>query len=233
MTIHSSGKVWTGSTREVAVEIDSLFPRKDWTSTYPGHGEISPSTGKANLGQYAVDFMVSSKALGDKIAAYAWKNRKRLGIRYVIWNRRIISETSSRPNKWVAYFDGQSSNPSRAHTNHVHVSRYSNKGYTAPAGTPVESPSHEGSYPKPTTKIVYVDKIKPGTKDSDSVYWLQIALGVKATGTYDDATVEAAKDWQRSLGDDVDGDLGPLQTAALFAAHAPGSSLGVDVEATS
>lgn len=137
MTIHSSGSVWSTSTRQVAVELDAKFPRRDWTSTYPGHGEISPSTGEANKGQYAIDLMVSDRALGEKIAQYAWDNRKRLGIRYVIFWGRIISETSSNPNKWVRYFAADDPNPSKSHHNHVHISRYSNKGYTPAAGTVV------------------------------------------------------------------------------------------------
>jgi hypothetical protein len=141
MTIHSSGKVWTTSTRQVAVELDAKFKRSDWTSTYPGHGEVYPSVKgySGNDGRYAIDLMCSSRSLGDKIAQFAWDNRKRLGIRYVIWYGRIISETSSTPNRWVRYFNADNPNPSKSHKNHVHISRYSNKGYTGPvAAAPVE-----------------------------------------------------------------------------------------------
>lgn len=125
MTIHSSGKAWVKHVRLAAEELDSKFKRSDWTSTYPGHDP------KESL---AVDLMVSDRELGNKIAEYAWSNRKRLGIRYVIWYGRIISETNANhPNVWLRYFDADNPNPSRSHKNHVHISFYSVHTYSKPA----------------------------------------------------------------------------------------------------
>jgi hypothetical protein len=122
MTIHKSGSAWKPFVRQVAEEVDAKFPRSDWTSTYPGHGENSA------VGAYAIDFMCS-KSTGDKIRDYLVKNRKRLAIRYIIWYRVWINwGTDGEDAKWKPYFDGNARNadgtpnPSRQHTNHVHVS---------------------------------------------------------------------------------------------------------------
>lgn len=122
MAIHESSTNWKPFVRSAALEVDAKFPRRDWTSTYPGHGENS------SVGAYAVDFMCD-KATGDKIYAYLVANRKRLGIRYVIWYRRWINwGTDGDGAKSKPYFDGYAvnangtPNPSRQHTNHVHAS---------------------------------------------------------------------------------------------------------------
>ena len=139
--------VWAPFVRSAATEVDAEFPRPDWTSTYPGHGEIYPAIkGQANRGQYAVDFMVSSRAIGDRIADYLWTNRKRLGIRYVIWYRRIRSETSGDGN-WRPYVNPVPSKRGTAsgdHTNHPHASFYSNGHYTPPAPSAPASQTSTG-----------------------------------------------------------------------------------------
>ncbi|GAA0547549.1 hypothetical protein GCM10010172_31680 [Paractinoplanes ferrugineus] len=75
----------------------------------------------------ACDFMMTSggeasgaqKACGDAMAVWAVANADRLGIKYVIWFRRIWT----RSEGWHAYnnpFGGD--DPSGWHTNHVHIS---------------------------------------------------------------------------------------------------------------
>ncbi len=77
----------------------------------------------------------ANKAMGDAIAAYLWANRVRLGVWYVIWNRRWISRNpqSDAYNKWIPY-TGKS-----PHTDHVHVSFYSDPVYKPPT-TPQPEP---------------------------------------------------------------------------------------------
>lgn len=227
MTMHSSAAAMAPFVRSAALEVDQLFPRPDWTSTYPNHGEGSAT------GAYAVDFMVSSKALGDRIAQYLWDNRVRLNVRYVIWYRRIISRTNL-PSRWRPYVNPVKSKRGTAsgdHTNHPHASFFPGAWtYRPPAGqaTPATPALPAGA---PSTRVVYVDKLAPGQRNSDSVRWVQIALGVKVTGTYDAATVEAVKRRQAAWGDDViDGDLGALGAAALLREHA---GLGLRLEARS
>jgi hypothetical protein len=75
----------------------------------------------------ACDFMMTpggeasgaQKARGDALAAWAVANADRLGLKYVIWFRRIWT----RSEGWHAYnnpFGGD--DPSGWHTNHVHIS---------------------------------------------------------------------------------------------------------------
>lgn len=84
--------------------------------SYPGHQPRQ---------QQAADFMIKSTSQGDAIAAWVTANADVYGVDYVIWNRRIwrnYSKPGIPAHTWAHYFDGNSSNPNRAHTNHVHVS---------------------------------------------------------------------------------------------------------------
>lgn len=198
--IHDSSKHWDEDVRLAALEVDKRYPRHEWTSTYPGHGENSAK------GAYAVDFMCN-KSDGDKIAAYVWKNRKRLGVRYVIWDREIISETSSTPNRWVRYFNGGSSNPSKAHTNHVHVSFYTNRKYSPPAGStpPI-------GVPEPVVAPVVINKpapvVAPVVKPVVSVKAVQAALKVGADVGKTGMIVQSALNAATGSKLTADGELG-------------------------
>lgn len=98
-------------------------------------------------------------------------------------------------------------------------------GYSPPAPHPGPGP-HPGPYPRPRTKVVYDSLVKPGQRNSDSVWWVQTALNavslrggrnIPLTGNYDAATVAEVKKFQtQKCGDPGDGDLGPKQTRQLF-----------------
>lgn len=92
---------------------------------------------------YAADFMVYAngtierpgpirKEVGTWISEYIWRHRKRLGVRYVIFGRRIRSETGFPRNIWRPYLG-------RSHANHVHMSRY-RSGAPAYKSLPVVTP---------------------------------------------------------------------------------------------
>jgi hypothetical protein len=153
-------------------------------------------------------------AIGDGIRAYFVKHAKRLHVTGVIWNRHV----SGFPSQGTHYRGPEGvarpySGPS-THTDHNHV-EVSGKAPTSWLTTEPAAPVKTDGLPD--TKVVYVDKLDPGQKDSDSVRWLQHVLGIKVTGVYDNATVAAVKAKQRAWGDDVvDGDLGPLGTARMF-----------------
>lgn len=102
----------------------------------------------------------------------------------------------------------------------------------SPAPTPVEPvpvptdpvPSPP-TYPAPTARDVYLDRLHEGVNDSDSVWWVQSALTRlnhytgPLDGTYGPATLTAVKRYQLVLGDDpkhCDGLLGEKQTIRLF-----------------
>lgn len=221
MTMHPpSVKMWDADALLFAEEVDAKFPRNDWTSTYNGHGDDGAA--------YAVDFMCN-KSMGDKIAPYVWANRKRFGIWYVIWYGRIISMT--RPNQgWLPYFDRNNPNPSKSHKNHVHASLYTWARFQplveskpVPVVNPVDA--EDPGYPRPKYAVIYLDKLKANQQNSDSVWWVQVALNtvvggnvLKLTGDYDIPTQAKAKAFQESLGDDpkyCDGILGRSQTFEL------------------
>jgi len=214
MTIHKpSVPNWASFVRKAAEEVDAKFTRRDWTSTYPGHGEYSAK------GAYAIDFMISTRSMGDKICAYLVANRKRLGLRYLIWNRRIINWGRDGQNaRWKTYFNASSSDPSKNHTNHVHASFEPDGAYVPikPAGN---------RFP-PATKEIFLDKLEPGVKDSDSVWHLQNLLNavqepdIKRDGDYGPATVAAVRQFQLSCGWDEEssrGDVGPATLGLLIA----------------
>ena len=166
--------------------------------------------------------------IGDAIRAYFVKHAKRLHVEGIIWNRHVTGFPSQGsayrgPEGTARPYSGAST-----HTDHNHV-QVSGKTPTswlksgAAESTPAK-PTPPKAYPKPKSKVIYLDKVKPGVRSSDSVYWVQVALArvvaadlaPKLTGTYDKATKAAASAFQASLGDDVDGDLGQLQTNALL-----------------
>lgn len=65
----------------------------------------------------AADFMTDSKTQGDALAAYLVANASTLGVQEVIWYRRIWTPAKG----WHTYEAGATtSDPSTAHTNHVH-----------------------------------------------------------------------------------------------------------------
>ncbi len=81
-------------------------------------GGYRPGGGDHGAGK-AVDVMISNRAQGDAVAAYAVANRHALGVKYVIWRQRI----------WLphlGYWRGMSDRGSATanHYDHVHISVY-------------------------------------------------------------------------------------------------------------
>jgi hypothetical protein len=170
-----------------------------------------------------LDFMINTGGAGgqeggDWIARYVIKNADRLVVNWMIWDRRIWRRKANNhgPAGWSQYFGP---NP---HTDHVHL-ECADGSYVALSGT---TKSTGDGYPTPTECIIYHDKVKPGVKNSDSVWWVQRWLNnvqmpeaplVKKNGIYGAKTIEAVKVFQRQKCDDPpDGDLGPMQTEFLF-----------------
>ena len=67
----------------------------------------------------AGDCMINGKGQGDQVAAYAYANRERLGLTYIIWWMRIAS--ASRSWTWRAYSPITNQGDFR-HEKHVHLS---------------------------------------------------------------------------------------------------------------
>lgn len=196
MTIQVSLGLWKPHVQTAIQKLNSLWPSTS-IGTYVGH---DPDR------SLAADLMIpawnttAGNAFGWVIAKAIWAMREELGVHYVIFDGKIISQT--RPGAgWLPYFDRNNPNPSRSHKNHVHVSWYS----TPPKGY------------KPSDGTVWIDLLVDGVKDSASIALVQKALGVPQTRTWDAVTKAAAEAFQRSLGDVVDGYLGKLQVTALMA----------------
>jgi hypothetical protein len=212
---------WGPRVRAQVQKFAAKWPTFSW-GTYPGH---DPSEALATDGMVPGWNLTGGKAKGRKVAQAIWDDRHNNGCWYVIHWGEIISIT--RPEQgWIRYYQADNPDPSKSHHNHVHVSWHKDSA-APPVVVAPPKPVDPAAYPVPSSKVVYVDKLNPEQSDSDSVWWVQKALGVPLTGTYDAATVAAVKAFQKALGDDVDGDLGPLETTALFTAH---PELGVTVE---
>lgn len=112
--------------------VAAQFPAIKTISTYEDH---QPTM------QQAVDIMIpgwetpQGQKLGQDISRWLQEHQAELGVQYVIWWGEIWNiERDS--DGWRTYFDAGSSNPGRAHHNHVHVSVYGSQGTgpTAQAG---------------------------------------------------------------------------------------------------
>jgi len=76
-----------------------------------------------------VDFMVVDQADGDWVSSYLVRNSTRLGVEFLIWNRRVWRSYRHGlipPGKWVHY--SLTRNP---HTDHNHV-QFTEKPYVRP-----------------------------------------------------------------------------------------------------
>lgn len=132
-------------------------------------GKSDSPTGEHPLG-LALDFSVlaygngvkdpgpADPALGNAIAGYLWANRQRLGVWYVIWNRRIIStqRDSYAFGRWVTY---RRDNP---HTDHVHVSRYANAAYKPPTTQEEPDMAITDADARKIAAAVWAQKLDPG-----------------------------------------------------------------------
>lgn len=77
-------------------------------------GGYRPNAGEHSTGQ-AIDFMISSQAQGDAIAAFVQAHAGELGVKYVIWRQRYWTPGSA----WDPMSDRGSATAN--HYDHVHV----------------------------------------------------------------------------------------------------------------
>lgn len=209
MSIHPDVKLtdWNAQTRAVVLEVDQLFPGLTW-GTYNGH---DPHKSRAGDGMVPGYKTAAGIAKGDAVAAWLWANRKRYNIWYVIWRGRIISMTYESSG-WRRYFAADDPSDSKSHRNHPHFSTYTEPA--KPYGT------------------VFLDRLLPGVSDSESVRIVQRALGCPVTGNYDDATLSAARVFQRVTLQDAPefstGVLGKWQTTELMRRSGAWATLRLD-----
>jgi hypothetical protein len=113
------------ATRGCAAATSGFGPVKSWVATAGeelrcrfGVATVYGVAGRAGTSDHplglALDFMVD-RAMGDRLADFALRNRRRLGVNYVIYRQRI-----NFGNGWQAMQDRGS--PTANHMDHVHIS---------------------------------------------------------------------------------------------------------------
>lgn len=205
------------STRQKGTEVLMMLAKQGVALTHVWGYDTNAANNEHHSG-YALDFMVfRDKATGDKIFNYLWANRKRLGVKHIIWYQSIISTVVSPGIRRTMPDRG---NPTENHMDHVHV-MFIPTAYVAPV---IAVP--------PSPKVTPVDLVVDGrlgpktysainrlTGRGNTTAWdkaarvkLQQWLKVPADGIIGRQTVLAL---QKKLGVKQDGDWGPATTTAF------------------
>lgn len=181
-----------------------------------------------------IDFMIRNDAGGDRVAEYLIDNAERLGVIGIIWNGRVMGfpangdaldgvQDNDSPyrgpaGRWRDY-DGEDQ-----HTDHVHA-EFDAEPIKGQAPNPGKGNAGKG-YRRPASGEVYLDKLRPGVKNSDSVYYWQLALNaiklrggseLRLDGDYGPKVEHETKLFQaQRCRDRQDGWPGPKQAAYAF-----------------
>jgi hypothetical protein len=193
-----------------------------------------------------VDFMhYGDQAMRKAIEDFVITNAKALGVNGMITNHGGADDDKpvrvGFPNDGVGgqHYHGPAgefdtyTGPNH-HRDHVHVEFNTDPigklteldGRKPPAKREPAAPKPSAGYPRPTSGQVYLDKLKPGTTNSDSVYYWRMAMNaisfkggseLKLTGDYTADLVHETKLFQdQRCNDPQDGWPGPKQAALGF-----------------
>lgn len=143
-------------TRKTAEEIVTQAAKAGHTIRVV-HGKDSNRGNTEHYSGYATDYMTFSdsrlsgtnRAIGDWVAEYVWKHRKRLRVRWIIWRQRIRSTSPGKSGQWEGMANRGS--PTANHMDHVHL--YQAAGtYVPPSGSKPKpsKPKPKPSKPKPS-----------------------------------------------------------------------------------
>lgn len=120
-----------------------------------------------------VDFMVADRADGDTVAEYVIANAKRLGVHGLIWDHRCMGFPHVEDPPWRGpYGEWRDYTGPSPHTDHVHV-EFDGEPIVGVEAAVTVTPE---AYPAPTSGDVYLDKLRPGQTDSDSVWYWRMAM---------------------------------------------------------
>jgi hypothetical protein len=115
----------TSRARAAVVAVTRAFGVTDIGGYCPGGCRSGHIPGSDHYTGHAVDIMLTpmtetNRAIGDQIAAWLVANADRLAVKYVIWYERIWTPAEG----WHAYAhpSGQTTSPTLAHRDHVHLS---------------------------------------------------------------------------------------------------------------
>ena len=205
------------------IEASAAAGHAPWHVWGAGGGEHSAPPG------LALDLMVRSKADGDWLYGYIWRNRARLRLRHVIWWQTITSTVVS-PGVRRPMADRGS--VTQNHKDHLHLLFFAGD-YQAPAGAaakpPAAVPAPAGAPPKfPLPAGSYFGP-KTGPASSVSGYhghrkdlrrWQQRmrerGWSITPDGYYGPETARVARQFQAEKRLGVDGLIGPATWDAAF-----------------
>lgn len=117
-------KILTPDALRVLRCVASKWPQITDIGTYQGH---DPDITRA------VDVMIpdwqsaTGRALGQTITDWAKANHKALGVQYIVWRGQIWNIQRDTEG-WRRHHGAGSSDPGDAHTNHVHIAVYGDRG---------------------------------------------------------------------------------------------------------
>lgn len=160
-----------------------------------------------------VDIMVFNEAAGDFVRNYTWANRRRFGLRHVIWEQHITS-TVTQPG--VRRQMADRGNPTANHMDHCHILFLDGYEYEPPKSKP-QVPARPKPQGKPTVKVRV---LREGMHGSD-VEALQRGInrvfhrGLKVDGQFGPNTEAAVQAAQNRCGIKPDGIVGPITRKAF------------------
>ena len=195
----------TGATREIAHEtIEACADAGNgWLKQIYGY---NPASVPEHSSGRAIDYMCN-RAQGDWISDYLWANRKRLGLKWMIWRQHIRSTTPGKGDSWRIMEDR--GNSTQNHMDHVHA--FFDDTYTPLAD--------KG---KPFRYDLLMQAITGKGGSSGNVALVEQWMGNTVDGKWGTNDVKAYAMWQKRRGysgADADGIPGPATMAELAKAH--------------
>jgi hypothetical protein len=236
----------TTHTRVKAARALTFLESKGWHPTHFWGYDPNPANPEHHS-RTAVDFMVfGNRTAGDQLAEWLWANASALGLKHLIWQRRIRSTVIS-PGVWRPMADRGS--PTANHEDHIHAWFYDTAVRDATPASPIPTslvkPAPTVSRAKTKALQVLLEVGADGLWGTATDVWamrmrtaarakagaprvvkpFNVALVQRVIDTTPDgvwgprsqaALVAWVKSCQRLLGVSADGAWGPATDAAFF-----------------
>ena len=154
----------------------------------------------------ALDVMVNDHDTGQWVRDYVWRNRKRLRLRHVIWERHITS-TVVAPGR-VRLMEDRG-DPTQNHMDHVHMLFLAGGAYRPPGYHPFTPPAAVELSKGSTGQAVR--HLQHGLRAVFPAYAGRLAVD----GDFGPKTAAAVREFQKRAGIKSDGIVGPVTTRTL------------------